>query len=163
VDAKPPPVVFRTRSARATAVWAVFAVGFGLMAAVFLLTNLLGVHLSPSPWLVSAILVGVVIAVVNRARPIGLDRTGLHIGSSDEGYVLSWSNITGVVAVPRSLVQPERIRIRIVDSSLVPGSWARRRWGVRVIDGSELEVPLGYGQSGAEIADEIRRFIDAYG
>jgi hypothetical protein len=162
VDAKPSPVVFRTRSPASAAIWAIFALGFTLMAAVFVLNNL-GVHLSPSPWLVSAILIGAVIAVLNRARPIGLDRTGLHVGSPTAGYFLSWSNITGVVSLPRSLIQPERIRLRIADSNRVPGAWARRRWGVRVLPGAELEVPLGYGQSGAEIADEIRRFIDAYG
>jgi len=34
---------------------------------------------------------------------------------------------------------------------------------VRVLAAAELEVKLGYGQSSVEIADEIRRFIDAYG
>ena len=42
-----------------------------------------------------------IIALLNRVRPLGLDRIGLHIGSADEGYVLAWSNVTGVVPVPR--------------------------------------------------------------
>ncbi len=138
------------------------AVGFALMTAVFVLTNL-GLRLKSSPWLVAAIVPGVVIALLNRPRPLGLDRAGLHIGSPNEGYVISWSNLTGVVIVPRNLLQPARIRIRLTDSSLLPGSWARRRWGVRVRPGPELELPLGYGQAVADIADEIRRFIDAYG
>jgi hypothetical protein len=143
-------------------IWAVFAVAFAIMVAVFVLTNL-GVRLQSSPWLVAAIVPGVLIALLNRARSLGLDRTGLHIGSEKEGLVVPWSNMTGVVIAPRSLIQPERIRIRLADSSLVPGAWARRRWGVHVRQGAELELPLGYGQAGANIADEIRRFIDAYG
>jgi len=143
------------------AIWAVAAMGLTLIALVFILTNL-GVQVRPSPWLVAAFFIAVTLALLNRARPLGLDRAGLHIGSPDEGYVLPWSNVTGVVTVPRNLFQPERIRIRIADSSLVPGAWARRRWGVRVHAGPELEIPLGYGQAGAYIADEIRRFIDAY-
>jgi hypothetical protein len=161
VAAQPPPVVFRPRSLGATAIWAVSAMGVTLIALVFVLTNL-GVQLRPSPWLVGACVLSVALALVNRARPLGLDRAGLHIGSPDQGCVLPWSNMTGVVTVPRNLVQRERIRIRLVDSSLVPSAWARRRWGVRVLSGGELEVPLGYGQAGAEIAEEIRRFIDAY-
>jgi hypothetical protein len=162
VDGKPAPVVFRPRSPGATAIWAVFAVGFALIAAVFVLTNL-GLQLRPSPWLVGALVVGVVIALFNRARPLGLDRAGLRVGSADDGHVLPWSTMTGVVIVPRSLIQPERIRIRMIDSSHVPGAWARRRWGVRVRPGPELELPLGYGLAGAEIADKIRGFVDAYG
>jgi hypothetical protein len=51
----------------------------------------------------------------------------------------------------------------MTDSRLAPGWWTRRRWGVRVLPGAELELALGRGQAGAEIATEIRHFIDAYG
>jgi hypothetical protein len=162
VAAQPQPVVFRPRSRASTAIWAVLSGGLTIVALVFVLTNL-GFHLAPSPGLASAVVIVVVIALLNRARPIGLERTGLHLGSPDDGYFISWSNMTGVVALPRNVFLPERIRVGIADTSLLPGYWARRWWGVRVLADRELEVPLGYGQSGAEIADEIRHFIDAYG
>jgi hypothetical protein len=136
--------------------------GLAIVAIVFVLTNL-GFHLAPSPWVASGVLIALVIAVFNRARPIGLEPTGLHLGSPVDGYFISWSNMTGVVTLPRTLILPERIRIGIADISLLPGYWARRWWGVRVLGNRELEVPLGYGQAGAEIAEEIRHFIDAYG
>jgi hypothetical protein len=120
-------------------------------------------HLAPPPTLVGAVVPVLMIAVFNRARPLGLDAKGLHIGSADEGYVLAWSNVTGVVTVPRSLLQRERIRIRLADSRLAPGWWARRLWGVRVLPGADLELALGYGQAGDQIATEIRHFVDAYG
>ncbi|HEV2033058.1 MAG TPA: hypothetical protein VGU71_02495 [Candidatus Dormibacteraeota bacterium] len=91
---------------------------------------------------------GVAVALLNRVRPLGLDRTSLHIGSADQSYLVPWSTITGVVTVPGNLFQSERLRIRIADSNLVPGWWSRRRWVVRVRPGGELEVPLGYGQAG---------------
>jgi hypothetical protein len=132
------------------------------MAALFVFTNL-GLHFKPSPILFGTLVPVVVIAVLNRIRPIGLDPAGLHMGSSDRGYLIPWSNISGVVALPGSLVLPGRIRIALTDRGLVPSYWERRRWGVRVLPAAELEVTLGYGQSSIEIADEIRRFIDAYG
>ena len=132
------------------------------MATLFVLTNL-GLHISPSPVLVSAILIGVVISTLSRPRPIGLNRNGLHFGSPDKGYLVPWSDIAGVKALPRNFVVPERIRIGLIDRGLVPGYVARRRWGLRVLPAGEVEVSLGYGQSSTEIADEIRRFIDAYG
>lgn len=139
----------------------VVVVGLAISTAVFVLTNL-GLQLKPSPVMVGAIVPAVVIALLIRVRPLGLDRHGLHIGSADKGYVLSWSNVTGVVPVPRSLLLPERIRIRLTDSRLAPGWWARHRWGVRLLPAAELELRLGYGETGTEIANEIRRFIDAY-
>lgn len=160
--AQPQPVIFRPRSLSAASVWAVPAAGLGLLAALFVLTNL-GLHLKPSPGLVSAFAVVVVVATLNRVRPLGLDRSGLHFGSATEGYVVPWSNMTGVVTLPRTLLLPERIRIRISDNRLTPGWWSRLRWGVRALPASELEVSLRHGQPAAEIADEIRRFIDAYG
>jgi hypothetical protein len=131
------------------------------MAALFVVANL-GLQLKPSPILLGALVPAIAIALLNRPRPLGLDGRGLHIGSPDEGFVMPWSNITGVVALPRNLLALQRVRIRIADGNLAPGRWARIRWGVRSAPGSELEVPLGYGQSSVEIADEIRRFIDAY-
>jgi hypothetical protein len=132
------------------------------MTTVFVLSNL-GFHLPPSPFLVYAVVFGAVFAVINRPRPIGLDRAGLHFGSPNKGYAIPWSDIGGVKALPRNLVFPARIRIGLVNRGPVPGWWARRRWGLRVLPAAELEVTLGYGQSSTEIADEIRRFIDAYG
>jgi hypothetical protein len=137
------------------------AVGVAL-AVVVIVLSFMSLHLKPSPILVGALVPGVVIALFNRVRPLGLDGRGLHIGSKDEGYVISWANVTGAVTVPGNLLQPERIRIRIADSRQVPGWWARRRWGVRVLPGVDLELALGRGQSGAEIATEIRHFVDAY-
>ena len=145
------------------AIWAVFAACLALAIAMVVLANL-GMRLSPpSPGALGVVPLVVVVAWLNHVRPLGLDRTGLHIGSADRGYVLPWSNITGVVIVPRALLWPERIRIRITDIRLAPGWWARRRWGVRVLPGPDLELPVGYGQASAEIATEIRHFIDAYG
>jgi hypothetical protein len=146
------------------AIWAVLGVGLALAIGVVVLIRM-GTHLdAPSPGVVSpAVAMIVVMALINRIRPLGLDRAGLHIGSADQGYVLSWSKVRGVVTVPRSLFQPERIRIRIADRSLAPGWWARLRWGVRVLPGADLELILGYRQTGAEIATEVRHFIDAYG
>lgn len=143
-------------------IWAVIAICFALAIVVVVLTNV-GVQLKLSPLLVGGLVPAVVIALLNHVRPLGLDRKGLHIGSADKGYVLSWSNVTGVVTVPGNLLQPERIRVRMIDSRLAPGWWARRRWGVRVHPGAELELALGHGQAGVEIATEIRHFIDAYG
>jgi hypothetical protein len=162
VAAQPQPVVFRPRSLGATAIWAVLGVGFTLLAAVFVLTNV-GLHLSPSPVIVGVFAVVVFQGLLNRVRPLGLDRSGLHIGSVNDGYVVPWSNITGIVTVPRTLLSPERIRIRISDSRLMPGWWARLRWGFYVRPAAELELQLSNGVPSAEIADEIRRFIDAYG
>jgi hypothetical protein len=136
--------------------------GFALMAALFVLTNL-GLQFKPSPPIfIGALVPVVVIAILNRPRPIGLDPAGLHFGSPDKGFVIPWSNIAGVVALPGNVVLPARIRIGLADRGFVPGFWERRRWGVRVLPAAELEVSLGYGQSGAAIAGEIRRFIDAY-
>ena len=132
------------------------------MATLFVLTNL-GLHISPSPVLVSAILIGVVVSTLSRPRPIGLDRAGLHFGSPDKGYLIPWSDIAGVKALPRNLVVPQRIRIALIDRGLGPGYLASRRWGLRRLPAGEVEVPLGYGQTGAEISDQIRQFIDAYG
>ena len=132
------------------------------MAALFVFTNL-GLQFKPSPVLFGVLVPVVVLGVLNRIRPIGLDPAGLHLGSSDRGYVIPWSNISGVVALPRNLSLPGRIRIALTDRGFVPSFWERRRWGLRVLPPAELEVPVGYGQSSVEIADEIRRFIDAYG
>jgi hypothetical protein len=162
VVAKPPPVVFRPRVVTARLIWTVTAMCLALAILVVVAINM-RLQLKPSPVLVGALVPVVVIALLNRVRPIGLDRKGLHIGSSDKGYVLPWSSVTGVVTVPRNLVQPERVRIRLTDSRLAPGWWARRRWGVRVLPGAELEVALSPGSKGAEVATEIRHFIDAYG
>jgi hypothetical protein len=135
---------------------------FTLMATVLVLISL-GLRLPAWPFLVYAIVFGVVFGVINRARPIGLDRSGLHFGSPKGGYVIPWSDVGGVMALPGNLVVPARIRIGLANRGPVPSWWARRRWGVRVLPAAELEVPLGYGQSSTEVADEIRRFIDAYG
>ena len=139
------------------------AVFIGCLALVVVALTNLGLQLKPSPVLLGAIVPALVIVLLNRARPLGLDLKGLHIGSADQGYVLSWANVTGVELLPRNRLRPERIRIRLTDSRFAPGWWARRRWGVRVLPGAELELTLGYGESGTEIATEIRRFIDAYG
>jgi hypothetical protein len=136
--------------------------GLTLLAVLFVAINL-GVQFKPTPGMVGVFMVVVLVAMLNRIRPLGLDRSGLHIGSADGGYVLPWSNISGVVILPRTLLSPERIRIRISDRNLAPGWWARLRWGVHVRQAAELEVALSSGQPSAEIADEIRRFIDAYG
>ena len=133
-----------------------------LALVVVALTNL-GLQLKPSPVLVGAVVPAAVMVLLNRVRPLGLDLNGLHIGSADKGYVLSWSNVTGVAPLPRNRLRPERIRMRLTDSRFAPGWWACRRWGVRVLPGAELELMLGQGETGAEIATEIRRFIDAYG
>jgi hypothetical protein len=132
------------------------------MAALLVFTNL-GLQFKPSPVLFGVLVPMVVIVVLNRTRPIGLDRSGLHFGSPDKGYLVPWSDIAGVKALPRKLVVPERIRIALIHRGLVPGYLASRRWGLHVLPAGEVEVPLGYGQSSAEIADQIRRFIDAYG
>jgi hypothetical protein len=162
VVTQPPPVVFRPRPLAAKVIWAVIAICLALAIVVVVLTNV-GLQLKPSPVLVGALVPAVVIALLNHARPLGLDRKGLHIGSADKGYILSWSNVTGVVTVPGNLLQPERIRLRMTDSRFAPGWWARRRWGVRVLPGAEFELALGHRQAGVEIATEIRHFIDAYG
>ncbi len=143
-------------------IWAVIAICLALALVVVVLTNV-GLQLKPSPLLVSCLAPAVVIALFNHVRPLGLDWKGLHIGSADKGYVLSWSNVTGAATVRGNLLQPERIRLRMTDSRFAPGWWARRRWGVRVLPGAELELTLGHGQAGVEIATEIRHFIDAYG
>jgi hypothetical protein len=162
VVTQPSPVVFRPRRLAAKVIWAVIAIGIALAIVVVVLTNV-GVQLKPSPLLVSCLSPVVVIALLNHARPLGLDWKGLHIGSADKGYVLSWSNVTGVVTVPGKLLQPERIRLRMTDSRFAPGWWARRRWGVHVLPGAEFELALGHGQAGVEIATEVRHFIDTYG
>jgi hypothetical protein len=140
----------------------VSGLAIALMAALFVFTNL-GLHFKPSPVLFAVLVPVVLSAVLNRTRPVGLDPAGLHLGSSDRGYLIPWWNISGVVALPGNLVQPGRIRIALTDRGSVPSYWERRRWGVRVLPAAELEAQLGYGQSSVEIADEIRRFIDAYG
>jgi hypothetical protein len=163
VAAQPEPVVFRPRALSGTGIiWAVSAAGLALLAVIFVATNL-GVQFKPSPGMAGGFAVVVVIALLNRVGPLGLDRLGLHIGSADEGYVVPWSNITGVVILPRTLLSPERIRIRLADRRLAPGRWARLRWGVRVHTTAEIDLPLSHGQSTAKIADQIRHFIDAYG
>jgi hypothetical protein len=162
VAAQPQPVVFRPRTNAAGVIWTVSGLAIALMAALFVFTNL-GLQFKPSPVLFGALVPVVVIAVLNRIRPIGLDPAGLHMGSSDRGYLIPWSNISGVVALPGKLALPGGIQIALRDRALTPSYWERRRWGVRVLSAAELEVPLGYGQSSVEIADEIRRFIDAYG
>jgi hypothetical protein len=163
VAAQPQPVVFRPRTlAASTAIWAVSAVGLTLLAVVFVAINL-GVQFKPSPGLGGVFVLVVLMAMLNRIRPLGFDRSGLHIGSADGGYVVPWSNISGVVTLPRTLLSPERIRIRITDSQLAPSWWARLRWGVRVRPPAEFEVALSSGQPSVEIADQIRRFIGAYG
>lgn len=154
-------MIYRPRRPATTLVWTTFAVALALVIALLVFAYMT-LQIKPSPILLGAILPSVVIALLNRVRPLGLDRTGLHIGSADQGYVVPWSTITQVVTVPGNLFQPERIRIRIADSNRAPSWWARLKWGMRARPGAELEVPLAYGQSGAEIADEIRRFIDAY-
>jgi hypothetical protein len=154
-------VVFRPRTNAAGIIWTVSGLAIALMAALFVFTNL-GLQFKPSPILFGVLVVVVAIAVLNRIRPIGLDPAGLHVGSSHGGYLVPWSNISGVVAVPGKLAVPGRIRIALLDRGFVPGYWERRRWGVRVLPAADLEIPLGYGQSSVEIADEIRRFIDAY-
>ncbi len=141
---------------------AVFSGALALALAVVVLTNL-GLQLKPSPVMVGALVPAVIIMLLNRVRPLGLDLQGLHIGSADNGYLLSWSNVTGVVPVPRNRLRPERIRIRLTARRFAPGWWKRRRWGVSVLPGAELELTLGYGATGTEIATEMRRFIDAYG
>jgi len=113
--------------------------------------------------LLIAFVPGLVIALLARPRPIGLDPAGLHFGSPDKGYAIPWSDIGGVKALPRNLVVPARIRIGLANPGPVPGWWPRRRWGIHVLPAAELEVQLGYGQSSTEIAEEIRHFIDAYG
>jgi hypothetical protein len=158
-------VVFRPRPLAAKVIWAAIAICLALAIVVVVLTNV-GLQLKPSPLpvgLMGGLVPVLVIALLNHVRPLGLDRKGLHIGSADKGYVLSWSNVTGVVIVPGNLLQPERIRLRMTDSRFAPGWWARRRWGVHVLPGAELELVLGHGQAGVEIATEIRHFIDAYG
>jgi hypothetical protein len=136
--------------------------GLTLLALAFVAINL-GVQFKPSPGMVGGFVLVVLMAVLNRVRPLGFDRSGLHIGSANGGYVVPWSNISGVVTVPRALLSRERIRIRISDGHLAPNRWARLRWGVHVRPPSELEVALSSGQPSAEIADQIRRFIGAYG
>ena len=157
-------MAFRARSIEAKAIWAVFVVGIALvMGALILVAWRLRLK-PPSPSLVSVVIVMVMVTtLLNRIRTLGLDRAGLHIGSADQGYIVPWSNVRGVVTVPRSLFQPERIRIRLADSRLAPGWWARRRWGVRVLHGAELELVMGHCKPGGEIATEIRHFVDAYG
>jgi hypothetical protein len=145
-----------------TAIWALLAGGLTLLAILFVLTNL-GVHFSPSPGLVIALVIVAIISTLSRPRPIGLDRAGLHFGSPNKGYLIPWSDIAGVKALPRNLVVSERIRVALIDRGLVPGYLSSRRWGLRVLPAGEVEVQLGYGQSSVEIADEIRLFIDAYG
>lgn len=157
-------MAFRPRSAPGRAILAALVVGMALVIGVVVLVSWRLQVKPPSPGVVSVVVVmGVVMATVNRIRTLGLDRAGLHIGSADQGYVVPWSNIRGIVPVPRSRFQPERIRIRIADSRLAPGWWASRRWGVRVLPGPDLELVLGHRQKGPEIATEIRHFIDAYG
>ena len=148
--AQPQPVVFRPRTNAAGVIWTVSGLAVALMAALFVFTNL-GLQFKPSPVLFGALAPVVVIAVLNRIRPIGLDPAGLHLGSSDGGYLIPWSNISGVVARPGSLAMPGRIRIALRDRGSVPSFWERRRWGVRVLAAGELEVPLGYGQSSAPL------------
>jgi hypothetical protein len=156
-------MAFRPRSIEAKAIWAVFVVGIALVMGAFILVAWRLRLKPPSPSLISVVIVMVIVTtLLNRIRTLGLDPAGLHIGSPDQGYVVPWSNVRGVVTVPRSLFQPERLRIRIADSSLAPGWWARLRWGVRVRPGSELELVLGHRKAGSEIATEIRHFIDAY-
>jgi hypothetical protein len=163
VAAELQPVVFRPRTNATGVIWALSGLGVVLMAALFVFTNL-GLQFRPSPPIFIGTLVPVVaIALLNRPRPIGLDRAGLHFGSPDKGYVIPWSDIAGVKALPRNLVVPERIRIALIDRGLGPGYLASRRWGLRVLSAGEVEVPLGYGQTGAEISDRIRQFIDVYG
>jgi hypothetical protein len=163
VAAELQPVVFRPRTNAAGVIWALSGLGVVLTAALFVFTNL-GLQFRPSPPIFIGTLVPVVaIALLNRPRPIGLDRAGLHMGSPDKGYVIPWSNVAGVIALPGNLVLPPRIRIGLTDRGFVPSFWVRRRWGVRVLPAAELEVSLGYGQPSADIADEIRHFIDAYG
>jgi hypothetical protein len=161
VAAQPQPVVFRPRTNAAGVIWTVSGLGIALMAALFVFTNL-GLQFKPSPTLFGVLVPIVIFAVLNRTRPVGLDRNGLHFGSAHKGYLVPWSDIAGVKALPRRLVVPERIRIALIHRG-TPSYWAIRRWGLHVLPAGEVEVQLGYGQSSVEIADEIRRFIDAYG
>lgn len=160
--AQPQPVVFRPRTNAAGVIWTLSGLAVALMAALFVFTNL-GLQFKPSPILFAVLVPVVLSAILSRIRPIGLDPAGLHMGSSDRGYLIPWSHVSGVVALPGNLALPGRIRIALRDRGFVPTFWERRRWGVRVLAAAELEVKLGYGQSSVEIADEIRRFIDAYG
>ena len=108
--AQPLPVVFRTRTRTVAAVWVVLVLGVILAVEVFAVINL-GIRLSPSPALASGISIGLVIALLNRPRPIGLDPAGLRVGSPDKGYLIPWSNLSGVVTVPGNWAHSERIRI----------------------------------------------------
>jgi hypothetical protein len=164
--AKPFPVVFRPGPPAAAAIWAAFALLLSLAIVVVTLTwaGVIGRGPGGQPEvLLIAFVPGLVVALLARPRPIGLDPAGLHFGSPDKGHLIAWSDIAGVKALPRHLIVPERIRIGLANTGAVPGWWARRRWGVRVLSAAELEVRLGLGQSSVEIAGEIRRFIDAYG